>query len=134
VPRTLRLTFYLVFTALYVSGAAEYVMSLLSDERFGPTPATALVLRIHGLVGLGFLYLFGHFFSAHIWPSLRFQRHRRSGVSLWIGLGILCVTVPFLYYLANESLRVAFSALHTYLGLAILFPLILHITLSLRSR
>jgi len=129
-PR-LKWIFYLSFSLLYVSGAADFALQLIYD---GPSPAQSLALRIHGIVGLWFLYLFGHFFKAHIWPSLRQMRQRKSGYTLWISLIILSVSVPFLYYLGSDAWRDAVVGLHTYLGLFVIVPLLVHIGLAISKR
>jgi hypothetical protein len=127
----LKRVFYVTFSVLYLSGLVEYVLKWLSND---PTPAKSLVLHIHGIVGLGFLYLFGHFYNAHIRPSLRQMRHRKSGISVWILLSILSISVPFLYYLSDEQWRNWTVVIHTYLGLIVAVPLATHIYLAICRR
>jgi len=127
----LKRIFYLTFIVLYVSGVAEYVMQLAAS---GPSPGQWFALRVHGIVGLWFLYFFGHFFSAHIWPSLRQIRHRKTGITVWIFLIVLSGSVPFLYYLSSDCWRDWTALLHTYLGLLIVIPLSAHIYLSICRR
>ena len=123
----LKWIFYTSFSILYISGVAEYFIA-------GPSSAQSLALRIHGIIGLWFLYLFGHFFKAHIWPSLRFSRHRKTGLILWGGLIALSLTVPLLYYLSNEQVRNWTVAFHTYLGILVIVPLLGHIFLAIFRR
>jgi hypothetical protein len=127
VGRGLRVVFYISFSILYISGALDFLFQPQSPEQ-------SLALKIHGVAGLWFLVLFGHFFRSHIWPSLNFRRHRKTGITLWITMTILCLTVPLLYYLGTDISRDATVALHTYLGFAVLIPLIIHIRLAIRDR
>lgn len=133
VDRRLKIIFYLSFSLLYVSGALEYGLRVFGVADVG-SPTQAMILRWHGIIGLWFLYFFGHFFKAHIWPSLRQIRHRKTGISLWIMLGVLSVSVPFLYYLSDERLRAATVWIHTYLGLIVVIPIVLHVVLAIRDR
>lgn len=133
VDRRLKWIFYISFSLLYVSGALEYGLRFFHIVEDG-SPTEAMILHWHGIVGLWFLYLFGHFFKAHIWPSLRQNRHRKSGISLWAALIALSVSVPFLYYLSNEKLRNWTVLFHTYLGLLVVAPLLVHIVLAIRDR
>lgn len=128
VDRALKWTFYISFTLLYLSGALEYAVAIAVGS---PSPTQSLLLRVHGVVGLWFLYLFGHFFKAHIWPSLRQIRHRKTGITVWVILSILCLSVPFLYYLSNDWQRELTIFIHTYLGLIVLIPLVAHIYLAI---
>jgi hypothetical protein len=127
----LKWIFYLSFSLLYISGAADFAFQWINGS---PSPAQSFVLRVHGIVGLWFLYLFGHFFKAHIWPSLRQLRHRRSGLTLWFSLIVLSLSVPALYYVGNDQWRAAIVGLHTYLGLFVLLPLLAHIALAIYRR
>lgn len=133
VDRRLKIVFYISFSLLYASGALEYFLRFFGIAESG-SPTQAMVLRWHGIIGLWFLYFFGHFFKAHIWPSLRQIRHRKTGISLWIMLIVLSVSVPFLYYLSDEKLRDLTVWIHTYLGLFIVIPLVTHVVLAMRDR
>jgi hypothetical protein len=120
----LKWIFYLTFSVLYISGVFQFAL--------GPTQS--LALRVHGIVGLWFLYFLGHFFKAHIQPSLRQLRHRKTGITLWASFLILSVSVPFLYYLGNDFWRNFTVALHTYVGFVVVVPLGVHIFLAIRER
>lgn len=134
VQRLLKIVFYLSFSILYLSGVADFVLGKILTSPMGSPPEQALALRVHGIAGLWFLFLFGHFFKAHILPSLRGVRHRRTGILLWLALGLLSVSVPLLYYLSNETLRDATVFVHTYLGIAVLAFLLMHIGLAIFRR
>jgi hypothetical protein len=129
-PR-LKWIFYLSFAILYFSGLADFLFGLFGAF---PSPGQSLALRVHGIVGLWFLYLFGHFFKAHIWPSLRQVHHRKTGLALWFALIVLAVTVPLLYYVGSDQWRTAVVNLHTYLGLLVIVPLVAHVSLSIYRR
>jgi len=133
VDRRLKIIFYISFSLLYVSGALEYFLRLFGVTEVG-SPTQAMILRCHGIIGLWFLYFFGHFFKAHIWPSLRQIRHRKTGILLWAMLIVLSISVPFLYYLSDENLRDKTVWIHTYLGLFVVIPLVVHVVLAIRDR
>src|ERR1700761_3431171 len=96
----LKWLFYLSFSTLYLSGALEWALRFFGITDAG-SPAQAFVLRVHGVIGIWFLYFFGHFFKAHIWPSLRQIRHRKTGYFLWGSFVALSISVPCLYYLSD---------------------------------
>jgi hypothetical protein len=133
INRNLKYFFYLMFGALYLTGVLRYLLSFFSGE-FGPTPLGVLSLQAHGILSLGFLVFFGYFLAAHVLPSLRQQRHRVSGIIVNIGVIVLSLTVPFLYYGAGDSARNVTIWIHTYFGMAIVIPLVFHIVKAVRSR
>ena len=130
----LKLIFYISFTLLYVTGVLHYVLGFSRWEFPWPTPMQTTILHAHGVVGIWFLFFFGHFFRSHILPSLGQWRHRRTGITLFVTLGFLSLSVPFLYYMGDEKLRYGMAAIHTWIGIAVIVPLIIHIALALYDR
>jgi hypothetical protein len=124
----------LLFTTsalLYASGVAYLIFDTFVrvHGEFGnePHPLQATVLHIHGIVGLVFLFVFGHLYANHIRPGLRGKRRKLTGWAIFAPITFLALTVPGLYYFGNENLKNAIAALHTYVGLAVLLPFGLHL-------
>lgn len=115
---------------LYLSGAVTWVMSnwFLHDEGFGPqvSPFRVWWLEIHSIIGLFFMVVFGYLLHSHVRPSWMRQRRVPSGVTLTAGIILLMVSVPFLFYLANEEWKAWVGWAHTYFGLVMAAPFIWH--------
>ena len=117
---------------LYITGALYAVFDNFVHVQgdFGDRhPLQFPTLHLHGIVSLLFFILFGYLFATHILPGLRGRRRRTSG---WIVLGligILCATVPGLYYLTSESAKNVVAVIHTTLGLLAVVPFIIHMGL-----
>jgi len=137
-PARFKWIFYSCVVMLYLSG----VVFFLSDHffqvktEFGMTPPAAQIhiLHIHSIVGLFFIFAFGYIYRVHVEPGLRGTRRRKSGISLLAVIAFLCLTVPFLFYATDESLRSSVAAIHTYIGLATVLPFLLHFLLRDRKK
>ncbi len=125
-----KIIFFTACIALYVSGVAyfyfEHFVRVATDFGSDQSPYQALILHLHGMVGLVFLSLFGYLWATHIRPGLRGRARKTSGLTMLVAVLVLCLTVPGLYYLGSEKLRAIFSNLHTYLGLAAIVPFVVH--------
>lgn len=133
-----RAVFYISFTALFLSGLIFYLLDRFFTVQgpFGPvaSPARLWSLQIHSVISLWFLFLFGYIYASHIGPNLRFQRRRRSGLFFLIPMAILAVTVPGLFYLVNENAKQAVALVHTYVGLGLIIPFVIHGVLRKKSK
>ena len=122
-----------VHVAIYVIGLgiwASGCLWLLLDHffvrtgEFGPekNPLEPWVLKAHGLIGVGAVFLFGLLWGIHIqtaWPKMR---RRFTGVFLTGTLLVLISSGYLLYYVAGETLRQLTSIAHWAIG--ILLPLL----------
>jgi len=128
--RNFKIIFFSACIGLYISGVAYYYFEhfVRVTTEFGndQSPYQALILHLHGMIGLLFLSLFGYLWATHIRPGLRGRVRKKSGLTMLFSVLILCLTVPGLYYLGDEKLRAVFSNVHTYLGLAVIVPFLVH--------
>ncbi len=128
--REFKIIFLTTCMGLYISGGAyfyfEHFIRVATEFGEGQSPHQALILHLHGIIGLLFLGLFGYLYGTHVKPGLRGRARRVSGYAILTAVSILCLTVPGLYYLGDERLRSIFSNVHTYLGLAVFLPFIWH--------
>ena len=122
-----------VQVAIYTIGLGTWISGclwLLLDHffvqagEFGPekNPLEPWVLRTHGLIAVGAVFLLGLLWGIHIqtaWPKLR---RRVSGVLLTASLLLLTASGYLLYYVAGETLRQLISVAHW--GIGILLPLL----------
>ncbi len=124
--------FWPVVLALYFSGLATWILQnwFWSPTEYGDQPRTeaATLLHLHGVVGLAFIGVFGYLLRAHVETGLKERMKVKSGVAMLLGLSLVLLTVPGLYYLVDESFKHLASVLHTYLGLFLFLPLILHLS------
>ncbi|MEM8960485.1 MAG: hypothetical protein AAGD38_03330 [Acidobacteriota bacterium] len=131
-----RITLFVLVVLSWVSGVGFFVLDswITVEGDFGPEkhPWQFSVLKIHGAVAFLLMIAFGHLLASHVPPGWRVRTMRPLGIALLVGNVILIVTAYLLYYLGDESLRLATSYTHTVVG--VLFPLLLIAHLAQRSR
>jgi hypothetical protein len=113
-------------TGLIFWYVSNYAM-LPNEYGFAANPLQTPTLHFHGVLGLLFLFVFGILFSSHIQPGLRQTRRKPTGVSLFLILTLLSITVPLLYYLGEDHWRKLTADFHTLLGLALVPMIIMHL-------
>ncbi|MGZ3773929.1 MAG: hypothetical protein ACXVCY_13515 [Pseudobdellovibrionaceae bacterium] len=130
IGKTLKNTMYCTLGILYLTGFTEWVLKTFFqiDNGVGPEPLKAQIwiLRFHGSLSLAVLMLIGYVLRAHVAPSWKTQRGRKSGLPLLIYLFIIIFTVPFLMYLTDENLKATAESIHAYLGLSVICPFLIH--------
>lgn len=131
VTRGLKAVLFGSTAILFLSGFAYFILDhfFKLKSEFGDVPryAQISVLHIHAIVSFWFLLVFGYFYAKHIEPSRRGVAKRKSGYSLLISMVVLFATVPGLYYVADEKLKSGFVFAHTYLGLLLPVPFVVHL-------
>jgi hypothetical protein len=73
----------------------------------------------HGLAAFGALLLFGGLLPLHVRHGLRQRKNRGSGIAMLATLPLLILTGWGIYYLADENLARATSALHVLIALPV---------------
>jgi hypothetical protein len=129
---------------IYASGAllllsglawlvARYFMRPVSE--FGETvhPLEPWAMKLHGAAAMAFLFLVGGLVQLHIRRALRAGRNLVTGWAMIGTLLLLVFTGYGLYYVAGESDRPVWSALHWIVGLGTGVLLVLHIVIGRRS-
>jgi hypothetical protein len=124
---SLRRLIYTLCTLLWLSGCAWLVVHFFfpAATEFGPAPNSAepWLLRIHGWVAMGGVFLFGWLTSEHISNRWRKPQNRVSGLSLAAFVSILTLSGYALYY-TTDHLHDGAVAIHEVLGtLAVVFGL-----------
>ena len=124
----LRRVIYTICTLLWLSGCAWLVVHFFFPmaTEFGPAPnpVQPWLLRLHGWVAVGAVFLFGWITSGHISDRWRRPQNRVSGLSLASFVSILTVSGYALYY-TTDRLHDASAIAHEVLGaLAIVFALV----------
>ncbi len=116
---------------LYATGFLVWVAKtfLQVDTGFGleAPAATIWYLRSHSMISLWFLIIFGYLYRSHIQPGLNSSRKKISGLTFLIGIAIVIITVPGIFYITNDSVKNKVSWLHTYMGLALLGFFFIHL-------
>jgi len=123
----LRRIIYANCTLLWLSGCAWLVVHFFFPVTtdFGPTPnpLEPWLLRVHGWVAIGAVFLFGWITSEHISDRWRKPQNRVSGLSLAVFVSLLTLSGYALYY-TTDRLHDASAVAHEVLGgLAIVFAL-----------
>src|SRR5690242_3946890 len=124
----LRRAMYTICSLLWLSGCAWLVLHFFfpvaTDFGPAPNPLEPWVLRVHGWVAIGAVFLFGWITSEHISERLRKPHNRVSGLSLAVFVSILTLSGYALYY-TTDRLHDASAVAHEVLGaLAIVFALV----------
>ena len=126
-----KIVLYLTLFLLYLTGLLVWTTKtfFVVDTGFGPEPpgTTIWYLRLHSIISLWFLIIFGYLYRSHIQPGLKSSRKKLSGVSLLILISIVIATVPGIFYITNEPLKNQVSWIHTYLGLSLVGFFFLHL-------
>jgi hypothetical protein len=127
---------YLTGALLLLSGSgwlvAHYLLRSPAAFGAGPHPAEPWLMRLHGAAVIGFLVAFGALLPGHVVQNWRRRVNRYSGLTMVIAVSLLALTGYGLYYLVDERLRAATSALHWVAGLAASAALVLHLVLGKR--
>ena len=127
---------YAVGAALLLSGLAwllaRYFMRPVGQ--FGETihPLEPWAMKIHGACAMLTLFFLGSLMNGHIRRALHAGRNLASGWVMIATLAMLIATGFGLYYIAGESDRPLWSAMHWIAGLALGLLFALHIALGRR--
>jgi hypothetical protein len=129
-PAALRISVKAVATMLALSGCLWLVLHFLFPEQgdFGLSPNRwePPVMRVHGLVAIAGVFLFGWIMSKHVidaWPQ---PKNRVSGLLLTSALLVLAASGYALYYLSNEFWQGAVAATHEVLGSIAMIMALVH--------
>ncbi len=136
--RSLRVLVLGTMTGLWLSGAAWLGLHYLlaAPGEFGPVPhpLEAPVVRLHGIVGLGFLVLIGWIMPAHALRHLGTRQARPSGVALLVVAALLSISGFALFYVVDGGLRQGLAIPHEIVGLAALALVLPHVLGRSRGR
>ena len=112
---------------------AHFMMRSVGE--FGETihPLEPWSMKLHGAGAMIALFFVGSLMNSHIRRAIRAGRNLESGWSMIAVLLALVITGYGLYYLASETSRPIWSAVHWVIGLAFPLVLILHIVLGKKS-
>lgn len=128
---------YVSLALLLASGAAWLVARywLRQAGQFGETvhPLEPWSMKLHGAAVMLTLFFLGSLMNAHIRRALKAGRNLATGWGMIVTMLFLIATGFGLYYLAGESDRPVWSALHWVVGLATGALFVLHIVLGRRS-
>jgi hypothetical protein len=119
-PRPLRMAVYVVGTLLWLSGAVWMLLHYAFPQRsdFGalPNPAEAPLMRIHGLIAVGGVFLIGWLSAVHVSTQWSKERNRRSGLTLGASALLLILSGYALYYTTGSPHDTA-GIFHELLGI-----------------
>jgi hypothetical protein len=121
----LRRVIYSLYTLLWLSGCAwlvvHFFFPVMTDFGAAPNPLEPWLLRIHGSMAVGGVFLFGWITSRHISDRWHKPQNRVSGLSLAAFVSILTISGYALYY-TTDRLHDGAAVVHEVLGtLAIVF-------------
>ncbi len=131
IPRRFKVILLSSLALLYLTGLVTWVLShwFQVNSGFGLEPSSLRQwwLQVHSIVGLWFMVVFGYLFHSHVQPAWRRGQKRKSGLALTSLLIVLILTVPALFYVANDGLKSSVAQFHTYAGLSLLLLVIAHL-------
>jgi hypothetical protein len=129
VTRKERAVIYTVCGLLWVTGVFWLVLhyEFQGHNEFGelPNPAEPGLMRLHGLVAVAGVFLFGWLTAAHVTPRWSIGRNRTSGLVLASCVFVLVVSGYALYY-TTAGVHAQASVLHEVLGVLALLAALAH--------
>jgi hypothetical protein len=128
-PRAMRTTILTAGALLWLSGAAWMLMhyAFPQHNEFGalPNPSEPWLMRLHGLLAVGGVFLLGWVTAAHIPSTWRATLARVSG--FWLaGCALVLVLSGYALYYSTGTLHEGAGAVHEWLGVAALFAAVAH--------
>ena len=118
-PRALRGAIYSIGTLLWISGALWLVLHYMLPQStpFGPLPNPweAPLMRVHGLIAVGGVFLIGWMTAAHVTTRWTSERNRRSGLALG-GTALLLIFSGYALYYTTGSPHDAAAFAHEVVG------------------
>lgn len=118
-PRALRGAIYSIGALLWLSGALWLVLHYMLPQStpFGPLPNPweAPLMRVHGLIAVGAVFLIGWMTAAHVTTRWTSDRNRRSGLALG-GTALLLIFSGYALYYTTGSPHDAAAFAHEVVG------------------
>ncbi|GJI93314.1 hypothetical protein RugamoR57_00320 [Duganella caerulea] len=137
VERWHRRCIYASFAALLLSGAAWLLARYFFRPvgQFGETvnPLEPWSMKLHGAAAMAMLFFIGSLMNAHIRRALKAGRNLATGWGMIGAMALLTASGFGLYYLAGESDRPVWSAIHWAIGLAAALLFVAHVVLGRRA-
>lgn len=128
---------YATGAVLLASGVAWLVLryTMRPIGEFGETvhPLEPWSMKLHGAAAMAALFLVGALVHVHIRRALKAGCNVVTGWAMIATMLLLTVTGYGLYYLADESGRPVWSALHWAVGLAAVVLSVVHVLAGRRS-
>jgi hypothetical protein len=127
VSTALRRAIFAICTLLWLSGCvwlvAHFAFPARTDFGPGPNPWQPEILRVHGWLAVGSVFLLGWIAAEHITDRTNRARNRVSGYSLASLAAVLVVSGYALYYTTDRLHDIAAVAHEVLGGAAIVFAL-----------
>jgi hypothetical protein len=127
--RSLRASVFSVYALLWLSGVVWLVLHLALEPRneFGPLPHPweATLMRVHGLLAVGGVFLLGWLGAGHVPQRWRGARKRPSGWTL-LGCAVLLVLSGYALYYTVGPLHTGSAWVHEWLGTAAIIVALTH--------
>ena len=128
-PPALRRAIYFVCTLLWLSGCvwlvAHFAFPTATDFGPAPNPWEPVILRIHGWLAVGGVFLLGWITAEHISDRWRMSRNRVSGFSL-AGFAVLLVSSGYALYYTTDRFHDVAGTLHEVLGVVAIACALIH--------
>jgi hypothetical protein len=129
-PAPLRVAVKTVASLMWISGCVWLVLHYFFAEQtefgVGPNRWEATTIRVHGVVAILAVFLFGWIVSQHVVDAWRQPRNRVRGIVFAFIVTILVMSGYALYYVTNESGRAFFAITHEAIGVLAIVAALLH--------
>jgi hypothetical protein len=127
-PRWQRWLLHGMVALLLVSGLAWLALHYSIGAGAGelPHPLEAWLMRLHGAASMGALFAFGGLMPRHVPRGWQMRRQRRTGLALWVFVGLLVGSGYAMYYLVSEALRPGIGLVHAAVGTVLMAGLLWH--------
>ncbi len=129
-PRSLRAATTIVCALLWLSGGLwmllHYFFPIVTE--FGPSPNSwePFIIRLHGILAVGTVFLLGWVSSRHISEAWGRKRNHVSGIVLSSVCALLVLSGYALYYLVDGQVRTGSALVHQALGAGAVVIALIH--------
>ena len=130
-PLPLRVTIHSAFAALWLTGAAIFVLrhflAVTTDFGVAPHPWQPALLVLHGAIAVAVTFLFGWIVGEHVSETWRRGLERSSGLWILLIISLLVITGFAAFFLVQDRLRSLNGTVHEWLGLLLIVPAAVHL-------
>lgn len=129
-PAFVRVSLKTTAAILWLTGCgwliAHFLFPQANEFGIAPNAWEAPLLRIHGILAVAGVFLFGWIASLHISALWRQSRNRSTGITLSVATAILVVSGYALYYVTSDNSRDAIAVAHEAIGGLVIVAALAH--------
>lgn len=138
ISQNYRYFFYAMLSLSFFTGSGFWLLKTFAMQEgdFGPESHFLQYpfLQLHGLAAFVMLMSLGAIISAHVPKNWRYQRGKKTGITILSAVAFSMITAYSLYYLVSEDWHTLLANSHAIMGLMLPVILFIHITFARKSK